>query len=75
MNFIVIPTPGIQNGGPDGIVLYNSNNDIIDSLSYEGNLVGGDDGTGGSSWDLKDIGVSENSSTLEGYSWCWLCRG
>lgn len=61
------PSNGLQNGGPDGIVLYNSSISIvIQFLSYEGTFTatnGVANGLGST-----DIGVTENNSTTIGTS-------
>lgn len=57
---------GIQNGAPDGIVLANHENTIIQFLSYEGSFTA----VGGIADGLisEDIGISETSSTPENFS-------
>ena len=60
-DFVVVSAVGMQNASPRGIVLYDANDGIVDSLSYEGDLTV-------LGWDLKDIGVSESSSTPIGFS-------
>ncbi len=64
--FFSYPVNGIQNGGPDGLALINPANEVIMFLSYEGSFVA----VGGPADGLTstDIGVSEPSSTLVGYS-------
>jgi hypothetical protein len=64
-DFYTIETQGIQNGSPDGLVLFDGT-DIIQFLSYEGNLTA----TNGIALGLTstDIGVSESSSTSVGSS-------
>ena len=64
-DFFTIETQGIQNGSPDGIALFNGV-DVIQFLSYEGNL----NATDGIAIGLTstDIGVSESNSTPAGYS-------
>ena len=51
IDFVVVSASGMQNGSPDGKVLYDTNSVIVDSLSYEGNLMNG-------GWNLKDISVT-----------------
>jgi endonuclease/exonuclease/phosphatase family metal-dependent hydrolase len=56
-----VPVSGIQNGAPDGLVLYRrSTREILQMLSWEGELVA----TAGvaSGRTLPDIGVSQNGS-------------
>lgn len=66
-NFIVYsPTGGIQNGGPDGIALIDSNELVIQFISYEGFFTAGNGPA--ESVTSVDIGVSENGSTIEGES-------
>ena len=57
---------GIQNGSPDGIALSKTGSTDVQFLSYEGTF----DATDGPAAGLTsvDIGVSEGSSTPEGYS-------
>ncbi|WP_298956301.1 hypothetical protein [uncultured Nonlabens sp.] len=52
----------IQNGSPDGIALYDSSNNLIQFLSYEGSFTNSD---GDNS---INIGVSEGGSTPVGFS-------
>jgi predicted extracellular nuclease len=56
---------GIQNGSPDGIALVNGA-DVIEFLSYEGSFSASDGPAAGMT--STDIGVSEASSTMVGYS-------
>jgi hypothetical protein len=68
-NFVVqaySPQNGIQNGGPDGIALVDASEAVIEFISYEGGFTAND----GPAKRQKsvDIGVSEKSSTLEGFS-------
>ena len=62
---VFISTVGIQNGGPDGIALYDGTT-VIQFLSYEGSFTA----VGGVADGLTstDIGVSETTSTLDGTS-------
>lgn len=54
---------GIQNGGPDGIALYNTcTSTLIQFLSYEGSFTAGNGPAAGQT--STDIGVSESGSTL-----------
>ncbi|MCP4457545.1 MAG: hypothetical protein GY816_05885 [Cytophagales bacterium] len=57
---------GMQNGSPDGIVLANPDDSVIQFLSYEGSLTG----VGGVADGLlsEDIGISETSSTPVDFS-------
>jgi hypothetical protein len=65
---ITLPSNGLQNGGPDGMVLWDTNaNALLDGLSYEGSMGPlGDGPAAGIS--LPDIGVSEISTTAENSS-------
>ena len=58
--------PGIQNGGPDGLALVDSENNVIQFLSYEGDFEAVDGPAAGMT--STDIGVSEPSSTSAGDS-------
>jgi predicted extracellular nuclease/endonuclease I len=57
---------GIQNGGPDGMALVDSDNNVIQFLSYEGVFEAVDGPAIGMT--STDIGVSETSSTAVGDS-------
>lgn len=62
---VSVDATGIQNGAPDGIVLFDGTA-VIQFLSYEGSFTAASGvATGLTS---VDIGVSESSSTLEGES-------
>lgn len=56
---------GIQNGSPDGIALSYSG-EVLEAISYEGNVSGIDPPCNGVSF--TDIDISESSATLEGES-------
>jgi VCBS repeat-containing protein len=60
----MMPANGLQNGAPDGIAL--SNGELIEFISYEGNLTG----VGGAADGVlsTDIGVAETSGTQEGFA-------
>ena len=60
------PTNGIQNGGPDGIVLLDDQNTVIQFLSYEGSFTATNGPANGMT--STDIGVSESFSTPIGFS-------
>ncbi|MEL6464398.1 MAG: ExeM/NucH family extracellular endonuclease [Pseudomonadota bacterium] len=64
-DYYVIDTPGLQNGGPDGLALIGDGA-VLEFLSYEGSF----EATGGTALGLTstDIGVSEPSSTPIGLS-------
>ena len=68
VNFWVIDTPGIQNGGirPDGVALVDSSNNVVEFISYEGSFVGkGGPADGMTSTDIlvqQNGSVSENDS-------------
>lgn len=57
---------GIQNGAPDGLALVNSDNAVIQFLSYEGTLTANGGPANGTM--STDIGVRETSSTPVGQS-------
>ena len=61
------PANGLQNGAPDGLVLVDDNGDVVQALSYEGQMVF----VGGPADGLtsQDIGVQEsNAETAAGQS-------
>ena len=62
----VVATPGIQNGGPDGIALLNADGTVREFLSYEGAFTA----VGGLADGMTsiDIGVEEATSTPTGQS-------
>lgn len=60
-----LPTNGLQNGSPDGIVLTNGS-EVIEFLSYEGQFVATGGAAAGST--STDIGVSEPGDTPFGQS-------
>jgi len=66
-NFVVqtYPQNGIQNG-LDGIALVDECGAVIEFISYEGNFIAQNGPADGQR--SEDIGVSENSSTIEGFS-------
>ncbi|WP_340678245.1 ExeM/NucH family extracellular endonuclease, partial [Paraglaciecola sp.] len=57
---------GMQNGSPDGIALVDSNNNVIQFLSYEGSFTPIDGPAAGI--ESTDIGVVETNSTAVGQS-------
>lgn len=57
---------GIQNGAPDGLALVDGNGAVVQFLSYEGVLTATDGAAVGET--SVDIGVTEISSTPEGFS-------
>jgi len=59
------PVNGIQNGAPDGIVLFDGTN-VVHRLSYEGTFTALDGVA--NNLNLPDIGVSEPGTTPEGFS-------
>ena len=64
---ICYSTNGIQNGAPDGIVLYNTcTASVVQFLSYEGSFTATSGVANGMS--STDVGVSESSSTAVGSS-------
>ena len=60
-NFVIVDANGIQNGGSDGIALYDSTGSLVEFISYEGVVTY----NGVTS---VDVGVAESSSTPVGYS-------
>jgi len=63
---LVVLTPGIQNGAPDGLALVDNLGNVLQFLSYEGSFTA----VGGPADGLVsvDIGVAETSSTTGGSS-------
>ncbi|WP_269584151.1 ExeM/NucH family extracellular endonuclease [Roseibium sp. Sym1] len=59
-----LPSNGIQNGAPDGVALVNGT-DVVEFLSYEGEMTATIAGTEVTS---TDIGVSESNATPAGQS-------
>jgi predicted extracellular nuclease len=57
---------GIQNGAPDGIALVDSDNNVLQFISYEGALTATNGPANGKT--SINIGVSETSSTPVGHS-------
>lgn len=60
------PVNGIQNGAPDGIALFDSEENLIQFLSYEGSFTASSGPADGEK--SVDIKVSESSGTEAGYS-------
>jgi predicted extracellular nuclease len=63
--FVAVDTPGLQNGGPDGMALVNGTT-VVQFLSYEGSFTATDgpaDGQGST-----DVGLTEGSGTAVGAS-------
>lgn len=63
---INFPSNGIQNGSPDGIALIDSNDTVVEFLSYEGSFTATDGTAAGQT--STDIGVAEDASTPVGNS-------
>jgi predicted extracellular nuclease len=59
-------TPGLQNGGPDGLALVDPDGVVVEFLSYEGEFIAANGPAAGTM--STDIGVSEPSSTPVGES-------
>ena len=68
LNFVYVPTPGIQNGAPDGVALVFRPvaPTILQLLSYEGTFTATVGDAAG--MDSTDIGVEEASTTPVGHS-------
>ncbi|MEO1082053.1 MAG: ExeM/NucH family extracellular endonuclease [Pseudomonadota bacterium] len=64
--FVAVDTPGIQNGGPDGLALVNASGEAVQFLSYEGSFTA----TNGAANGLlsTDIGQFEPTDTPLGLS-------
>lgn len=64
---IWFPITSVQNGSPDGIALYNTcSSTLVQFLSYEGTFTATNGIASGIS--STDIGISESSSTVGGFS-------
>jgi hypothetical protein len=61
-----VPVPGIQNGAPDGIALLDPVGDVVEFLSYEGQISVTDGPLSGLV--STDIGVMESATTPQGQS-------
>ncbi|MFT5453206.1 MAG: putative extracellular nuclease, partial [Enterobacterales bacterium] len=57
---------GIQNGAPDGLALIDAGNNVVQFLSYEGEITAANGPAQGAT--SVDIGVSEPGSTTVGFS-------
>jgi uncharacterized protein len=66
MGTVSFAISGIQNGSPDGVALVDSANNVLQFISYEGELTATNGPANGTT--STDIGVSEASSTTVGYS-------
>jgi len=65
--FVWVALPGLQNGSPDGIALYNSCTEtLVQFLSYEGMIAAVDGPANGTT--STDIGVEEASTAESGTS-------
>lgn len=62
---VFVETPGIQNGAPDGLVLFDGTS-VVQFLSYEGSFTAASGVASGLT--STDIGVSESGTTLAGES-------
>ncbi|MEJ6394812.1 ExeM/NucH family extracellular endonuclease [Gymnodinialimonas sp. 2305UL16-5] len=65
-DYYVVPTPGIQNGGPDGLALIRDGEVVVEFLSYEGTMTASNGTASGLT--STDIGVSEPSNAPIGVS-------
>lgn len=63
---VVLPTNGLQNGGPDGIALVDADGNVVEFLSYEGTFTATEGPADGQT--STDIGVSEGGGTQVGFS-------
>lgn len=63
---IDFPSNGIQNGSPDGIALVDNMGNIVEFISYEGEMTPVEGPASGMT--STDIGVSETASTPVGFS-------
>ena len=64
--YVVIPTPGLQNGAPDGLALVNSGGAVCEFLSYEGTFTATSGPAAGIT--STNVGVAEGSTTPPGTS-------
>lgn len=64
--FLAVDAPGLQNGAPDGFALVNAAGEVVEFLSYEGEMTAADGPANGMT--STDVGVSESGSTPEGFS-------
>lgn len=64
--YISVYPSSIQNGAPDGVALVDSNNNLVQFLSYEGSMTAASGVAQGLT--SEDIGVQETSSTPVGFS-------
>lgn len=66
LDFVAFNIAGIQNGAPDGLVLADENQNVIQFLSYEGSFMATNGIASGITSD--DIGIFESSSTPLNFS-------
>ncbi|NBB80211.1 MAG: PEP-CTERM sorting domain-containing protein [Verrucomicrobia bacterium] len=68
-SFYTVSPSSIQNGAPDGLVLWDNSGtgSLLDGFSYEGNMGPLGDGAA-SGISLTDIGITQSSSTAAGSS-------
>ncbi|MDG3583039.1 DUF5689 domain-containing protein [Galbibacter pacificus] len=65
VEYIMLPSNGLQNGSPDGIALIDNLGNVVQFLSYEGSFTAVDGTAMGAT--SEDIGVEEsNSSPING---------
>lgn len=63
---VVVNTPGLQNGSPDGFAVVDATGTVVQFLSYEGQMLGNSGPAAGML--SVDIGVSQNGSDPAGMS-------
>ncbi|MGV6853299.1 MAG: lamin tail domain-containing protein [bacterium] len=63
MGAVNFPISGIQNGNPDGFILVDNTNAVVQFLSYEGSFTATNGLANGMT--STDVGVAESSSSLE----------
>ncbi|MBV9283637.1 MAG: hypothetical protein JO176_03415, partial [Acidimicrobiia bacterium] len=63
---VSVPTPGIQNGAPDGVALVDAQGHVVQFLSYEGVMVATSGPANGMT--STDIGVAEEPVPAAGFS-------
>ncbi len=64
--YVVVPTPGLQNGSPDGFALSNPGGAVCEFLSYEGTFMATNGPANGLT--STNVGVSQSGTTSAGTS-------
>lgn len=66
--FFTFPVDGIQNGASDGIALVNAEGEVVQFLSYEGQITAGSGQGAAAGLTSTDIGVSQQPAPAVGLS-------